>query len=76
MPDWELELLGASQEPAPATPHDAPASDVAPVPGEEQPEEAAEEAEEAADKQADLEVQSDNPDPENVYNPDTGSTHG
>jgi small subunit ribosomal protein S2 len=76
MPDWELELLGASQEPAPATPHDAPASDVAPVPTEEQPEEAAIEAEEAADKQADLELQSDNPDPENVYNPDTGSTHG
>ena len=75
MPDWELELLGASQEPAPAAPHEVPASDAAPVPGEEQPEEAAIEAEETADKQVDLELQSDNPDPENVYNPDTGSTH-
>ena len=45
MPDWELELLGASQEPAPATPHDVPASDAAPVPAEEQPEEVAIEAE-------------------------------
>ena len=75
MPDWELELLGASQEPAPATPHSVPASDAAPVPSEEQPEEAALEAEEAADKQRDVELQSDNPDPENVYDPDTGSTH-
>ena len=71
----ETELLGASQEPAPATPHETPASDVAPIPGEEQPEEAAIEAEEEADKQADLELQSDNPDPENVYDPDKGSTH-
>jgi small subunit ribosomal protein S2 len=75
MPDWELELLGASQEPAPATPHDEPAPDALPVPGDEQPEEAALEAEEAADKEADLELQSDNPDPENVYDPDRGSTH-
>ena len=36
------------------------------VPGEEQPEEASIEAEEAADKEADLELQSDNPDPD-VY---------
>ena len=48
---------------------------MAPIPGEEQPEEAAIEAEEEADKQADLELQSDNPDPENVYDPDKGSTH-
>jgi small subunit ribosomal protein S2 len=75
MPDWELELLGATQEPAPATPHDAPAPDALQVPGEEQPEEAAIEAEEAADKELDLELQSDNPDPENVYDPDKGSTH-
>jgi small subunit ribosomal protein S2 len=75
MPDWERELLVASQEPAPATPHDVPAADAAPVPGEEQPEEAAAEAEEAADKETDLENQSDNPDPENVYDPATGSTH-
>jgi small subunit ribosomal protein S2 len=75
MPDWELELLGASQEPAPATPHSVPASDAAPVPSEEQPEEAAIEAEEEADKERDVELQSDNADPENVYNPDTGSTH-
>jgi small subunit ribosomal protein S2 len=75
MPDWELELLGASQEPAPATPHDEPAPDALPVPGEEQPEEASLEAQEAADKEADLELQSDNPDPENVYDPDKGSTH-
>jgi hypothetical protein len=45
------------------------------VPGEEQPEEAGIEAEEEADKQIDLELQSENPDTENVYNPDTGSTH-
>ena len=75
MPDWELELLGASQEPAPATPHSVPASDAAPVPSEEQPEEAAIEAEEAADKERDVELQSDSADPENIYNPDTGSTH-
>jgi small subunit ribosomal protein S2 len=75
MPDWERELLAASQEPAPSTPHESPASDAAPVPTEEQPEEAAIEAEEEADKELDLELQSDNPDPENVYNPATGSTH-
>jgi hypothetical protein len=45
------------------------------VPSEEQPEEAAIEAEEAADKERDVELQSDSADPENVYNPDTGSTH-
>ncbi|HMI35233.1 MAG TPA: 30S ribosomal protein S2 [Propionibacteriaceae bacterium] len=76
MPDWELELLGATQEPAPATPHEIPASDAAPVPADEQPEEAALEAEEEADKELDVELQSDNPDPENVYDPDKGSTHG
>jgi small subunit ribosomal protein S2 len=76
MPDWELELLGATQEPAPATPHEIPASDAAPVPSDEQPEEAALEAEEEADKELDVELQSDNPDPENVYDPDKGSTHG
>jgi small subunit ribosomal protein S2 len=75
MPDWERELLAASQEPAPSTPHEAPAPDAAPVPADEQPEEAAVEAEEEADKELDLELQSDNPDPENVYNPATGSTH-
>jgi small subunit ribosomal protein S2 len=76
MPDWERELLGASQEPAPAEPHDTPAEDaVALVPGEEEPEEAAEEAEAEADAELDAEKQSDDPDPENVYNPETGSTH-
>jgi small subunit ribosomal protein S2 len=75
MPDWERELLAASQEPPPSTPHESPAPDAAPVPTEEQPEEAAIEAEEEADKELDLELQSDNPDPENVYNPATGSTH-
>jgi small subunit ribosomal protein S2 len=75
MPDWERELLAASQEPAPSTPHEAPAPDAVPVPADEQPEEAAIEAEEEADKELDLELQSDNPDPENVYNPATGSTH-
>ena len=75
MPDWERELLGASQEPAPAEPHDEVPADVAPVPGEEQPEEATERAEAAADREADLEQQSDNPDPENDFNPATGSTH-
>jgi small subunit ribosomal protein S2 len=49
MPDWERELLGASQEPAAAVPDETPAADAAPVPGDEQPEEAAEEAEEAGD---------------------------
>ena len=73
MPDWERELLGASQEPAPAEPHDEVPADVAPVPGEEQPEEATELAEAAADREADVEQQSDNPDPENEYNPATGS---
>jgi small subunit ribosomal protein S2 len=75
MPDWERELLAASQEPAPSTPHETPAADAPPVPGEEQPEEAAIEAEEEADREIDVELQSDNPDPENVYNPATGSTH-
>ena len=45
------------------------------MPGDEQPEEAAVEAEEEADKELDVELQSDNPDPENVYDPDKGSTH-
>ena len=75
MPDWERELLGASQEPAPAIPQDEVADDAAPVPGEEQPEEAAELAEEDADRERDLELQSDNPDPENEFDPVTGSTH-
>jgi small subunit ribosomal protein S2 len=75
MPDWERELLGASQEPAPAEPHDEVPADVAPVPGEEQPEEAIDLAEAAADRQADIEQQSDNPDPENEYNPALGATH-
>ena len=75
MPDWERELLGASQEPAPAEPHEEVADDAAPVPGEEQPEEAAELAEADADRQVDVELQSDNPDPENEYDPVTGSTH-
>jgi small subunit ribosomal protein S2 len=76
MPDWERELLGASQEPAPAEPSEAPAEDaVARVPADEQPEPAAEQAEAAADADIDLEQQSDDPDPQNVYNPDLGSTH-
>ncbi len=75
MPDWERELLGASQEPAPAVPHDEVAADVAPVPGEELPEEAAELAEADADHQRDVELPSDNPDPQNEYDPVTGSTH-
>jgi small subunit ribosomal protein S2 len=76
MPDWERELLGASQEPAPAEPSEAPAEDaVARVPADEQPEPAAEQAEAAADADVDLEQQSDDPDPQNVYNPDLGSTH-
>ena len=75
MPDWERELLGASQEPAPAEPQDEVPADVAPVPGEEQPEEAIVLAEAAADREADVEQQSDNPDPENDFNPATGSTH-
>ena len=37
--------------------------------------EAAVEAEEEADKELDVELQSDNPDPENVYDPTKGSTH-
>ena len=53
----------------------APAADAAPVPGDEQPGPAAVEAEQAADAQADVEQQSANPDPENAYNPATGSTH-
>ena len=57
MPDWERELLGASQEPAAATPDAEPADDAAPVPGDEQPVEAAVEAEQAADAQVDVEQQ-------------------
>ena len=75
MPDWERELLGASQEPAPAEAHEIPAEDAAPVPGEEQPEEAAEEAEATADAELDEERQSEDLDPQNVFNPETGSTH-
>ena len=58
MPDWERELLGASQEPAAATPDAEPADDAAPVPADEQPVEAAVEAEQAADAQVDVEQQS------------------
>ena len=57
MPDWERELLGASQEPAAATPDAEPAADAAPVPGDEQPDEAAVEAEQASDDQVDAERQ-------------------
>ncbi|RYZ31379.1 MAG: 30S ribosomal protein S2, partial [Propionibacteriaceae bacterium] len=49
MPDWERELLGASQEPAASVPDAEPAADAAPVPGDEQPGEAAVEAEAEAD---------------------------
>ena len=49
MPDWERELLGASQEPAASVPDAQPAADAAPVPGDEQPGEAAVEAEAEAD---------------------------
>ncbi len=48
MPDWERELLGASQEPAAAVPNETPAADAAPVPGDEQPGAAAVEAEAVA----------------------------
>ena len=76
MPDWELELLGATQEPAPA---DAARRCRRLMPSEcrakSSPRKQPIEAEEAADKEADLELQSDNPDPENVYDPDKGSTH-
>ena len=76
MPDWERELLGASQEPAPAEPQRHPGRGCRrPVPADEQPEPAAEQAEAAADAEVDLEQQSENLDPENVYNPETGSTH-
>ena len=75
MPDWERELLGASQEPAPAEPNDSVPEDVHPVPGEELPEQATELAEADADRQADVEQQSDNLDPENDYNPVLGATH-
>ena len=61
MPDWERELLGASQEPSPAVPSDVPADDAATIPGEEQPEEAAELAEAAADAAVDVERQLDQP---------------
>ena len=76
MPDWERELLGASQEPAPAEPHDTPDEDaVARVPADEQPEPATEQAEIAADAEIDVELQSDDPDPQNTYNADLGTTH-
>jgi small subunit ribosomal protein S2 len=61
MPDWELELLGGSQEPAPAEPAPAVAEDAAPVPAVEQPEAAAEQAEAQADQQVDVEQQGDQP---------------
>ena len=76
MPDWERELLGASQEPAPAEPAEAPAEDVLErIPADELPEPAAENAELEADRDSDVEQQSDNPDPENTFNPETGKTH-
>jgi small subunit ribosomal protein S2 len=61
LPDWELELLGATQEPAPVEAEATPAEDAAPVPASEQPEEAAVEAEASADAQVDVEQQSDQP---------------
>ncbi|MFL6064319.1 MAG: 30S ribosomal protein S2, partial [Friedmanniella sp.] len=62
LPDWELELLGASQEPAPVQAGDTPAPDAAArVPASEEPDEAAVEAEAAADAQLDVEQQSDQP---------------
>jgi hypothetical protein len=75
MPDWErraaCRLAGAGTFDAAR----ASAPDARPVPGEEQPDEAAIEAEERLTSEIDVELQSDNPDPENVYNPATGSTH-
>ncbi|HEY5820688.1 MAG TPA: 30S ribosomal protein S2, partial [Propionibacteriaceae bacterium] len=59
MPDWELELLGGSQEAAAATPDEAPAADAAPVPADEQPEPAAVEAEAEADAAVDAEAQAE-----------------
>ena len=67
MPDWERELLGASDEAAPtadavaAEPAAVPAEDAARVPADEQPAQAAVEAEAAADAQVDVEQQSDQP---------------
>ncbi len=61
MPDWERELLGASQDAAPAEPAEAPADDAAPGPASEQPAEAAVEAEASADAQVDVEQQGDQP---------------
>lgn len=74
MPDWERELLGASQDAAPAdaapaeaaateaaATEAAPTEDVAPVPTSEQPEEAAVLAEAAADAAVDVEQQTDEP---------------
>ena len=42
---------------------------------QEQPEEAAEEAEATADAELDEERQAEDLDPQNVFNPETGSTH-
>jgi small subunit ribosomal protein S2 len=61
MPDWERELLGASQEPAPVEANPEPAADAEPVPVSEQPDAAAVEAEAAADAAVDVERQSDQP---------------
>ncbi|SDU93430.1 SSU ribosomal protein S2P [Microlunatus sagamiharensis] len=74
MPDWERELLGASQEPAGSVPDAQPAADAAPVPGDEQPGPAAVEAEQAADAQVDVEQQADAP-AENTYDAAAGTTH-
>ncbi len=65
MPDWELELLGASQEAAPAEPAETPAEDAAPVPADEQPEVATAEAEAEADAAVEVEGQQPEADPNN-----------
>ncbi len=70
MPDWERELLGASDQPAAeATPADAaeatPAEDAAPVPAEEQPEQATAVAEADADAATEAEAEQAPADPNN-----------
>ena len=72
MPDWERELLGASQEPAPASTARRTCARRCPGAGRRAARGGGRRGRGGGGQQLDVELQSDNPDPENVYDPEKG----
>ena len=70
MPDWERELLVASQEPAPATPHEEPAATPRRCRVRSSLRRLRSRPKRQPTSEIDIELQSDNADPENAYNRD------